>query len=385
MDNIHKINFKKIQLPTSPLVEVRNKLGCCTRLRKFAEPSDSTTYKNDVSFIFAKCDVLEVVTVFNGVEAPAKGVVINFPNDNEAKGFVIDWRQYQEGGVLQAGCYDVIAKCNLSGFEYQFLHSEIELFKYSIEISEGSIRLNSIFNDWSDFYKINFAGSGGQDTIRVNGFFGKMQPNYNIENIVTTDKSVDKVFVQSTPIFTLKTDLISGVELRNLERLHLLHANLIYISDFNAHNIYDYKEFPVVLNSEDSPQINYLDNTGSNNVKFTCTFNEKIINKKSKFETDFKNETIPQIGLWQGVACGTAKAKVNLNNVPFIQLAPDETKNIALSDFDENTLTNFTTDENKIIIGKNNIIVNFEDEEVYNENLNTFVGNEVTININFII
>lgn len=337
--NVKLAQFKKIDIPVQAQREDRGYNACKEPLLKLADPSDSTTWKNDVSLVFEKCDILNVFTIKDGVKEAAIGVELDFVNDDDTKGFVIDWRQYYDGSNnLIAGCYQVFIECEIEGISFERYHSVVNLLPYTTQTSEGTVRINSIFNDYSDALGINFTGSGAQDTVRFRGFFGKRQPNMTIENITLTDREVNKVYNEARPTYSLICDPTTYCTTYWVEQIHLLHANVMYISDYNAYNHTEFKEFPVILNDEEGPEYDYFDGTGTNKAKIVASFKEKIANKKSKYETDLKGSSIPDIGLWQGVVCdGTAE--VDINNTNYYTVAAGTTQNINALDLNGDILT----------------------------------------------
>ena len=347
--NVHKIGIKKITIPAPALVEDRGLKLCGEPLLKLADPSDSTPWKNDVTGVFERCDTLEVfVEKPNGDEELAKGEPVTFPKDPEVKGFIINWREYYDGGGnLEGGCYKVLLKCVREGVEFEYYWQTVNLLPYRNDTSEGTTRIFSFFNDFSEEYQVNFNASGFQDSIRFRGFFGYQQPNYTIENNIYTNDREEKIRNFADRKYFLHVDPSLRCVSTQVEKLHLLNATEMFISDYNATNHDLYRDFPVILSKDDSPENNYNEGLGTPYMQMIAVFKKKTNKSQSYYSGDIMGENIPVIPLWVGVTgggCEPATATIinsegtNLEskNIPSggsdTLLAPDGVANIKKSD-----------------------------------------------------
>ena len=172
--------------------------------------------------------------------------------------------------------------------------------------TEGTIRVASRFNDYSDLYDVDFSGSGAMDMVRLRGFFGFRQPNYETKNNTEISKKRNKVFNKSSNTYSLLIEPTLECKTQRVEQLHLLHASDLYISDYNKQNHYkEIIELPVILSNDDSPEFEYFEGIGTKYAKVLATFKDKISKRKSKNTGTGGNVPIPDISLNTGLVCPT--------------------------------------------------------------------------------
>jgi len=303
--NVTKSEFRKFSVQLRK-TDVSLKTCCDEPWVVLADPQDSTTYKNDHTLIFERCQVLTVTTKYNGgAEVPALGVVVNFPNDDFARGFVIDWRLYYDmASQLIQGTYEVFVETTLAGITEKFSFNTFFLLKYTRAQAEGTVRIASIFNKYSELYDIDFSGSGARDAVRLRGFFGYRQPNYETKNNTEISKKRENVFRKSNNSYSLIIEPTLECKTQRVEQIHLLHASECYISDFNNFNHYkEILDLPVILSDDNTPEFEYFEGIGTKYAKVLAEFKDKVSIRKSKNTGTGQDVNIPNIGLWQGVTC----------------------------------------------------------------------------------
>jgi len=303
--NVTKIDIQKITIGRKPQQKEDTEDCCGEPWLVLADPQDSTTWKNDHTLVFEKATTLNVTTVHNGVESPALGVAVSFPNDNLTRGFVIDWRLYYDGNnELIQGNYDVFVEFTIAGQTTKYFYNSYKLLKYSDANAEGTIRISTIFNKYSELYDTDFSGSGARDTVRLRGFFGYRQPNYETKNNTELSKKRNNVFRKSNNTYQLIIEPTVECKTQRVEQLHLLHASECYISDFNEFNHYaEILELPVILSDDNSPEFDYFEGIGTKYARVLAEFKDKVSRRKSKNNGTGEQVEIPNIGLWEGVVC----------------------------------------------------------------------------------
>lgn len=307
--NVHKATVRKFN--SSRRRTVQEERACCGEpWLVLADPSDSTSWKNDRSLVFEKCDELTVTVQKKGaiLALPAQGVSVTFPNDPDTLGFVIDWRLYYDvDNELIQGQYDVFVETVIGGVTERYLWNTFMLLKYTDQNAEGTVRIFSYFNHYSEEYDIDFSGSGALDTVRFRGFFGNRQPNYETKNNTEISKKREKVFNKSNNVYGLIVEPTVECKTLRIEELHLLNGSVMYISDHNDwnHNIANeyYKDKPVILSNDESPEFDYFEGIGTKYAKVLAKFKDKISKRKSRNTGTGENVLIPDIGLWNGVVC----------------------------------------------------------------------------------
>jgi len=331
--NVTKSEFRKFSVQLRK-TDVSLKTCCDEPWVVLADPQDSTTYKNDHTLIFERCQVLTVTTKYNGgAEVPALGVVVNFPNDDLARGFVIDWRLYYDmASQLIQGTYEVFVETTLAGITEKFSFNTFFLLKYTRAQAEGTVRIASIFNKYSELYDIDFSGSGARDAVRLRGFFGYRQPNYETKNNTEISKKRANVFRKSNNSYSLIIEPTLECKTQRVEQIHLLHASECYISDFNNFNHYkEILDLPVILSDDNTPEFDYFEGIGTKYAKVLAEFKDIVSIRKSKNTGTGQDVNIPNIGLWQGVTCPPfVDVLVNINASLFQTRASGQVSNVVV-------------------------------------------------------
>jgi hypothetical protein len=335
IQNVAKINVRKVTLAQrKPDEELRE---CCGEpWLVLANRADlSNQEQNDVTLVFERCDTLNVYIRYNGgAEQAAAGIPITFPNDSEIKGFLIDWKQYANiGGQLIQGNYDVYVETIYFGFTQKFFFNSYRLLEFNRMNTEGTIRIASRFNDYSDLYDVDFSGSGAMDMVRLRGFFGFRQPNYETKNNTEISKKRKKVFNKSNNTYSLIIEPTLECKTQRVEQLHLLHASELFISDYNKYNHYkEIIEIPVILSDEDSPEFDYFEGIGTKYAKVLATFKDRISKRKSKNTGTGENVPIPDVSLNTGLVCPTptpcADATFEINGIEVATIPAGDTGSI---------------------------------------------------------
>ena len=299
--NVHKQNVSIVSLPKEAISEDRGLSHCDKPQLVVASLIDSSYHKNDRTSFAFKFDEMTVELVKDGVTIPAPGIPILFPYQSDAVGFCIDWRQVEVAGVLQQGCYRVKINWEKEGQSGWFWYGSYNLLEYSVFNVRDTVRIFVVLNDLVRKQGINYKDSGFAGTIRFKGFFGNMQPNYDTENLIYTDRLREKVRNEAIRTYELRSDYILYCMTRLIDEEHLLAANQIYITDHNATNHrQDFYDFPVILSDEESPKIEY---TGTVYASISALFLEKVQVSESKYDGNIKGSSNIILDLPTGVMC----------------------------------------------------------------------------------
>lgn len=203
---------------------------------------------------------------------------ISFVKDSYSKYCQIDWTLQLD--VNGAGCYTLEIEYTIAGISDTILWGEYSLQEYNILKVKNSVRLKSIFNSNQSIEGINFTDSNVIDTIRFDGYFGDRQPNTMVDNIIYSDRVMNKVVRENLNKYLLETKNLPINHIEQLVDLHLLSENEVYVSDYNFKNpVKYYLDFPCIVS--ESAEIEYIDTTDKPSLK--CTFGDKIKNSRSYY------------------------------------------------------------------------------------------------------
>lgn len=285
---VHKENFAKINLPSDAIREDKGAVFCSEPQLVLASLDDAAYYKNDRTGIAYKFDsmVVELEDALGNL-TPAPGITVSFPHQPDAKGFVIDWRQVVNGSILKQGCYKVRVNWELSGNSGWFYFGSYNLKEYSPFNALGTVRMFVVLDDLVRKQGINYRDSGFASTLRFLGQFGYMQPKYDTENIIYSDRRREKVRNEALRTYELRSNYLLSCMTRLIDEETLLTANQIYISDHNANNhVQDlYYDYPVILSEEESPAFEYTDSVFA---KIKAVFVDKVAYYESKYDGSIK-------------------------------------------------------------------------------------------------
>lgn len=309
---VHKENFAKITLPSDAIREDKGAVFCSEPQLVLASLEDAAYYKNDRTGIAYKFDEMTIeLEDKQGNLSAAPGISVNFPHQPDAKGFVIDWRQVAVGSVLTQGCYKVRVNWELQGNSGWFYFGSYNLVEYSPFNALGTVRLFVVLDDLVRKQGINYKDSGFATTLRFRGQFGYMQPKYETENIIYTDRRREKVRNESLRTYELRSSYLLSCMTRLIDEETLLTANQIYISDHNANNhVQDlYYDYPVILSEEESPTFEYTDSVYA---KVKAAFVDKVAYYESKYDGSIKGSEniilqLPTVTTGGGGICENAQ------------------------------------------------------------------------------
>jgi hypothetical protein len=359
--NVHIEEIDKVRLPSVVSMEDRGAEFCKTPIRAVATLSSVDLDKNSRLGLAYKFDSIDVYLErkSDGVTIPAPGIAVTFPNQSDACGFVIDWRQVTKTvgplTTLAVDCYRVKVNYTKGTAAGTFYECSIDLREYNNFNTEGFVNLFVVLNDLVKDHGINYKDSGFASTLMFRGQFGYMQPNYvTTNNIYSGDSSRRKVDIKSIKTFELRTNHLLSCVTQQLDEDYLLAANQIYITDWNANNHIQgkYVNFPLIISQEESPSFEY--DTGVY-AKMKVIFNKKQQLHESKYSGDIKGSdniilelptligsqvnaivrnTVPTtLGTVAGGGTFTVSdSPITLNSVTFLDVPAEVTQDIVLQD-----------------------------------------------------
>jgi hypothetical protein len=272
--------YKVIKLPESLPSETYGLKGCCDKLLVLA--GGTNDWQNDKSSAYFKLQTnLDNVTFVlknvdgNTIYQPTKK---QCPNDSLAYYSTIDWKNVLASDGV--GCYYLEVNYQIVGVIGSFIWAEYDLKQYSTDNAKGTIRLKAIFNQFNKIENINFIGSNMVDTLRLGGFFGKRQPNTQIDNLIYQNREIYNVRRENLNVYELKTDFIKVNYTRKILDFYILSESDLYISDHTPFNhTSEYKNLAVSIS--ETPDVVYAEE--SNLAQINCKFNDKKRDKLTSF------------------------------------------------------------------------------------------------------
>jgi hypothetical protein len=277
-----KEDFNVVKLPSSLQPEDRGLIECCCAYDVYADLTSNDSWKNDVKGVYLKKSTSGDTATFkikdcNNNVLTNYGTVLSFPNDPLTVGFVYDWKQYLQ--IYGAGVYTISIDYSISGITDTLIIGAFNLQQYSLDKLNETVRLKSLFNSYSMEENIDFTGSNFVDTVRVAGYFGLMQPNVEINNLIDKGRKMVKTTREYLRSYELTCEPLTSCE-SPLILKHLLNEDGCFISDYNISNhSYLYNDFPVIVSGE----INCEYPSNARLMRLKATFNDITKNKKSMY------------------------------------------------------------------------------------------------------
>ena len=262
---------------------------CCSSRLVLASITDATTtWKNDYTsawYVLENAtDTLEfkLYKEVNGVDTLTAYQPTQYTFKTSTTGLeqyaTINWRTVLS--TSGEGCYHFKLLITENSTPRVDEWGEYTLLTYSENNAKGTIRLSAIFNQYHAIEGIDFTGSKVKDTMRLNGFFGKREPNMIIDNLVYQDRKSYNVQREIINNYTLFTDPIKQDLADDIIDLYLLSEFELYVSDHNPFNFStEFKDTPVIV--EESPTVEYIDFT--NFIKITAKLQDKKKDKLTKY------------------------------------------------------------------------------------------------------
>lgn len=283
MDYRFKHTVEVVKFPKGFEEEDRGYKSCCCESLVLAHPTDTESWKNDITGVFLKkgnqADIVnfEVEKCGDGV-LPLLGEAATFPNDPLAVGFMVDWQQYLI--AHGAGKYKVKIAFTISGITSTIDWGVYTLKAFNTTSAKGTVRIRSLFDSYFLPEQVDFTSSNFQDTLRFNGFFGERKPGTEVNELITRSRRSVKTTRENLNTYELMTDPILECLTRRILDLHLLGQDLCYVSDHNRTNhSYQYLDREVVLDAE--PEVEYI--RRSRYAKITAKFADRTKDQKSYY------------------------------------------------------------------------------------------------------
>lgn len=311
--NVHKDEVSAIKIPFIATQEDRGLSRCGKPIKALATLTSTERHKNDITGIALIADnILVELEDDSGALTLAPGISVSFPYQSNAVGFVIDWRQVTRNGgtEIATGCYRVRVSGTISGIAFSYYYAAFDLDVWSFRLAKHTLQVFSVLNDVVRKDAINYKDSGFANTVRFKGTFGYMQPNYETTNLTYTDRSRKKVNNEALRTYELRTSYLLGCLTEMIDEQHLLAANNIWITEHNPLAHIQYIEFPVIIDEETSPNLEY---PPGEYAKLTAVFKDKVAVHQSKYDGNIEATENVSFALPNALFCTGLTANVSVN------------------------------------------------------------------------
>ena len=246
---------------------------CCYQSPALASTTDNDEFKNDIKgFIFKRnfsSESIDLILEKNGgainggTDIPLTnndfgtynnfGSYSGYPN---YKGYDLEWQKVL---ILEGpGTYQLrIDSTFITGTQTDY-SIVFKLEEYTQEKAKGTFFIKSIMNGYLENVDFDFTGLNFTDGLRIRGFFGNRQPEYEQENIIYTNRESVQVRSELINTYTCQTMLIpSCITQQIIEFFNF--ADVLYFTDYNYNNhVKTYNQKSVVFDSIESIEYSSL-------------------------------------------------------------------------------------------------------------------------------
>ena len=246
---------------------------CCYQSPALASTTDSDEFKNDIKgFIFKRnfsSESIDLILEKNGgainggVDIPLInndygtynnfGAYSDYPN---YKGYDLEWQKVL---ILEGpGTYQLrIDSTLITGAQTDY-SIVFKLEEYTQEKAKGTFFIKSIMNGYLENVDFDFTGLNFTDGLRIRGFFGNRQPEYEQENIIYTNRESVQVRSELINTYTCQTMLIPSCITQQIIEFYNF-ADVLYLTDYNYNNhVKTYNQKSVVFDSIESIEYSSL-------------------------------------------------------------------------------------------------------------------------------
>lgn len=224
----------------------------------FIGTSDTTWWKNDKkSFIRARLfstDSITFTILKDGVQKAVLnndtyGEYYNFGSpvliNTDYKGIIVDWRLVKI--AFGYGTYQIKTVHESLGTEYEFLSHKFDVVEYNSYRADNTVRLE-VYQNGRIESGFDYTGIMWPQYLRIDGKFGNKTPTLEIDNYEDTKRNVKQIQSKTVNTYTLTTHLLPDYIFDYLNE-DAIHANEIYITDYNIQNQKLYRRIPVYVSS----------------------------------------------------------------------------------------------------------------------------------------
>lgn len=280
--NIQKYIGTALPVPQTD-EEDRGYDACCPCNLVLASTSDFDEYVNDYFGAYhlkQSNEGVEFKLYKNGVEVNDSSV-----SDTTQKGSLVMYQLRWQDVLLTYGedTYYVTKEISVpysggSFVLYSQQYNTVKLKEFSWDNANGTVRIDSHFNNILETQNVNFKDTGFKNSIRVVGSFSNEQYEYVEESQYNTDFKNINNYKRIESKYTLEISGVRSCIWDDFPEFYLLADNL-KLTDYNKRSYsYEYKTLPVEI--DDFSDSQYM---GNRLAVHTINFRQKNLNKISKY------------------------------------------------------------------------------------------------------
>ena len=150
------------------------------------------------------------------------------------------------------------------------------LRQFSSSLANKTTRIDVVMNGSLEKLKVNFTGISWKNSIRVGGFFGRREFQFEEDNIVNRQFESRQVSMKQSNEYKFQTNLIPDCVTNEIIDF-LLFGNDIFLNDYNLNNhSYNFVKFPVKFESNDGTEYGVKTRKARLNLIFSDKFKNNL-------------------------------------------------------------------------------------------------------------
>lgn len=258
---------------------------CCYTHNIYADANSNEDFKNDYSSFYHQRQLSnETVEFFLNDLKNDDEIALNnddyglffgfgkFSENINIKGYLVKWKKVLES--LGEGSYTITKKVSIAGVPVEFPSLVFTLRQYSSVLADKTTRIDVVMNGLLEKSGVDFSGIGWKHSIRVPGFFGRRNPQFEEDNRISRNYEKKQISMKQTNEYKFQTNLVPDCVTNEIYDFILL-ANDIYMNDYNLNNhSYDFVKFGVKFSEGDEPEYG----SKHRKARLNLTFNDKKVN-----------------------------------------------------------------------------------------------------------
>ena len=275
-----------VDIPVEPVVDPEVVFNeCCYVHRVYADANSAEDYKNDYSSFYHQRQLSNETVKFelehlntgdkyelnNSTYGTFYGFG-SFPENINFTGYLVQWKKVLE--EIGPGSYKINKTVNKIGIEVVFPSFVFTLSQYSAEKADRTVRFDIVQNGKYEDLNVDFTGLSWKHSLRVPGFFGRRNPQYEEDTLIDTNFNDQQVSISQSNQYRFQTKAIPDCITDELHDF-ILMANEIFVNDYNLNNhSYKFRKFSIKIESTEEPTYTNTSRKAVLNMIFT----KRIVN-----------------------------------------------------------------------------------------------------------
>lgn len=272
------------EIGRDPAIEFKE---CCYIHNVFADSSSTSDFRNDYSSFYHQIQISSETVQFILVDVSTNTettlndttygtfyAVGSFTENTAFTGFNLEWKKVLS--ALGEGSYKVITRITRAGILREISSIIYTLKQFSERLVDHTTRIDIVMNGRLEKNGVDFSGLGWKDSIRVPGFFGRREFQFEEDNIIRRDYENRQITMRQSNEYKFQTNLVPSCVTNQIVDF-MLYANDIFFNDYNLNNhSYDFVKFPVKVSNNDGTTYAHTTRKAMLNMTFTDKFENNL-------------------------------------------------------------------------------------------------------------